>query len=73
MKISIKEKIGFGLGDTASNLVWATLMSFIMYFYTDVFGITAAAVGTMFLFARVFDGVTDFFAGEQETFLDLLI
>ena len=63
MKISLKEKIGFGLGDTASNLVWATLMSFIMYFYTDVFGITAAAVGTMFLVARVFDGVTDFFAG----------
>lgn len=63
MKISIKEKIGFGLGDTASNLVWATLMSFIMYYYTDVFGITAAAVGTMFLFARAFDGVTDFITG----------
>jgi GPH family glycoside/pentoside/hexuronide:cation symporter len=63
MKISVKEKIGFGLGDTASNLVWATLMSFVMYFYTDVFGITAAAVGTMFLFSRVFDGVSDFFAG----------
>jgi GPH family glycoside/pentoside/hexuronide:cation symporter len=63
MRISIKEKIGFGLGDTASNLVWATLMSFIMYYYTDVFGITAAAVGTMFLFARAFDGVTDFITG----------
>jgi GPH family glycoside/pentoside/hexuronide:cation symporter len=63
MKLSIKEKIGFGLGDTASNLIWATLMSFIMYYYTDVFGITAAAVGTMFLFARAFDGVTDFITG----------
>lgn len=63
MKLSIKEKVGFGLGDTASNLVWATLMSFIMYFYTDVFGIAAAAVGTMFLFARAFDGVTDFITG----------
>lgn len=63
MRISIKEKIGYGLGDTASNLVWATLMSFIMYFYTDVFGITAAAVGTMFLFARSFDGITDFVTG----------
>jgi GPH family glycoside/pentoside/hexuronide:cation symporter len=62
-KISIREKIGYGLGDTASNLVWATLMSFIMYFYTDVFGIAAAAVGTMFLFARCFDGVTDFITG----------
>ena len=63
MTLSIKEKIGFGLGDTASNLVWGTLMSFIMYYYTDVFGITAAAVGTMFLFARAFDGVTDFITG----------
>jgi len=63
MKLSVREKIGFGLGDTASNLVWASLMSFIMFFYTDVFGITAAAVGTMFLFARVFDGVTDFLIG----------
>lgn len=62
-KISIREKIGYGLGDTASNLVWATLMSFIMYFYTDVFGIAAAAVGTMFLFARFFDGITDFITG----------
>lgn len=63
MKISIREKIGYGLGDTASNLVWATLMSFIMYYYTDVFGIAAVAVGSMFLFARVFDGVTDFITG----------
>ena len=62
-KLSIKEKIGFGLGDTASNFVWATLMSFIMFFYTDVFGITAVAVGTMFLFARCFDGFTDFLMG----------
>lgn len=61
--ISHREKIGFGLGDTASNLVWASLMSFIMFFYTDVFGITAAAVGTMFLIARVLDGVTDFLVG----------
>jgi GPH family glycoside/pentoside/hexuronide:cation symporter len=63
MKLSLKEKIGFGLGDTASNFVWGTLMSFIMFFYTDVFGITAAAVGTMFLVARCFDGFTDFVMG----------
>ncbi len=63
MRLSIKEKIGYGLGDTASNLVWATLMSFIMYYYTDVFGIAAVAVGTMFLCARFFDGITDFMAG----------
>lgn len=55
--------MGYGLGDTASNLVWGILMSFMMYYYTDVYGISAAAVGTMFLFARLFDGFTDFMMG----------
>ena len=41
MKLSIQEKIGYGLGDTASNFVWALMMNFIMFFYTDIFGITA--------------------------------
>ncbi len=63
MKLSIAEKIGYGLGDTASNLVWATLMSFMMIYYTDVFGISAGVVGAMFLFARIFDGVLDFMMG----------
>ncbi|RYD48775.1 MAG: MFS transporter [Verrucomicrobiaceae bacterium] len=63
MKLSLVEKVGYGLGDTASNLVWATLMSFMMIYYTDVFGISAAAVGTMFLFARVLDGFLDFLMG----------
>ena len=57
--ISIKEKIGFSLGDTASNLVWQTLMIFQMYFYTDVFGISAAVVGTMFLITKIWDSIND--------------
>ncbi len=63
MKLSIQEKIGYGLGDTASNFVWALMMNFIMFFYTDIFGITAAAAGTMLLFARCTDGIVDFFIG----------
>ncbi|MES2657904.1 MAG: MFS transporter [Verrucomicrobiota bacterium] len=63
MKISIKEKAGYGLGDTASNFVWALMMNFIMFYYTDIFGITAAAAGTMLLFARCSDGIVDFFIG----------
>jgi len=58
-KISIKEKIGFGLGDTASNLFFQTFMLFLLYFYTDVFGISAAVVGTMFLVTRIWDSVND--------------
>ena len=63
MKLSFLEKFGYGLGDTASNFVWALMMNFIMYYYTDIFGITAAAAGTMLLFARSTDGFFDFFVG----------
>jgi GPH family glycoside/pentoside/hexuronide:cation symporter len=63
MKLSFLEKFGYGLGDTASNFVWALMMNFIMYYYTDIFGITAAAAGTMLLVARSTDGFFDFFVG----------
>ncbi len=63
VKLSFVEKFGYGLGDTASNFVWALMMNFIMFYYTDIFGITAAAAGTMLLFARSTDGVVDFFIG----------
>ena len=58
-KITIKEKIGYGLGDTASNLFFQTFMMFLLYFYTDVFGISAAAAGTMFLVTRIWDSIND--------------
>jgi GPH family glycoside/pentoside/hexuronide:cation symporter len=63
MKLTFLEKFGFGLGDTASNFVWGTMTSFLLFYYTDIFGISAAAVGTLFLFARVSDGAVDFFMG----------
>jgi GPH family glycoside/pentoside/hexuronide:cation symporter len=63
VKLSFAEKFAYGLGDTASNFVWALMMNFIMFYYTDIFGITAAAAGTMLLFARSTDGIVDFFIG----------
>lgn len=57
--ISIKEKIAYGLGDTASNIIFQTVMMFLLLFYTDVMGLSPAAVGTMFLLVRVIDAVTD--------------
>jgi GPH family glycoside/pentoside/hexuronide:cation symporter len=58
-RISLKEKVGYALGDSASNLYWKTFEFFLVIFYTDVFGISAAAVGTMLLVTRVTDAVTD--------------
>lgn len=58
-RLSIFEKFGYGLGDTASNIVFQVVINFMLYFYTDVFGITAAAAGTLMLAVRLFDAVTD--------------
>jgi GPH family glycoside/pentoside/hexuronide:cation symporter len=59
VKLSLKEKIGYSVGDTASNLFFQTIMLFLTYFYTDVFGLPAAAVGTLFLVTRLWDAVND--------------
>ncbi|MGO9863839.1 MAG: MFS transporter [Terriglobales bacterium] len=58
-RISLKEKIGYSLGDASSNLYWKTFEFYLMFFYTDVFGISAAAVGTMLLVTRLADAVAD--------------
>ncbi len=58
-RISLKEKIGYSLGDAASNFYWKTFEFFIMIFYTDVFGISAGVAGTMFLVTRLADAVAD--------------
>ncbi|MDZ7723043.1 MAG: MFS transporter [candidate division KSB1 bacterium] len=58
-KVKFAEKISYGLGDTASNLYFQTFIFFLAYFYTDVFGISAAAAGTMFALTRIWDGIND--------------
>jgi GPH family glycoside/pentoside/hexuronide:cation symporter len=58
-KLSIGEKVGYSVGDTASNIFFQTFILFITMFYTDVFGITAKAVGTMFLVTKIWDAVND--------------
>ena len=54
-----REKLGFGLGDFGFNLYWTTVASFLAAFYTDVFGISPAAAGTMVFVTRIVDAVTD--------------
>jgi len=57
--ISRREKVAYGLGDTASNLIFQTVMLFLAFFYTNIFGISPATVGTMFLVVRLVDAITD--------------
>jgi glycoside/pentoside/hexuronide:cation symporter, GPH family len=58
-KISMREKVGFSLGDSAANFIFQTIMLLQLSFYTDSFGITAAAAGWLFLVARLFGAVCD--------------
>ncbi len=58
-KISIKEKVGYALGDTAANFIFQTMVILQLAFYTDTFGITAAAAGTLFLVVRFWDAIFD--------------
>ncbi|WP_439183852.1 MFS transporter [Carboxylicivirga taeanensis] len=58
-KLSFKEKLGYSLGDTASHFVWDMVGFWILIFYTDTFGISAAAAGTIMLIARIWDMIND--------------
>ncbi len=57
--LKLREKIGYGFGDMSSSMFWKLFGSYLMIFYTDVFGISAAVVGTMFLITRIWDAVSD--------------
>ncbi|TPV58595.1 MFS transporter [Aestuariibacter sp. GS-14] len=57
--MSVKEKVAYGLGDTASNFIFQTVMLFLTYYYTDIVGLNPATVGSMFLLVRLIDAVTD--------------
>lgn len=57
--IKLQEKIGYGFGDMASSMFWKLFGSYLMIFYTDVFGMPAAVVGTMFLVTRIWDSAFD--------------
>ncbi len=59
VKITLKEKIGYGFGDAASSMFCKLFGSYLMIFYTDVFGLPAAVVGSMFLITRIWDSLFD--------------
>jgi GPH family glycoside/pentoside/hexuronide:cation symporter len=58
-KVSIAEKVGYGLGDCSANLVFQMMMIYQTKFYTDVFGLEGAVAGTVMLVARIVDAFVD--------------
>jgi GPH family glycoside/pentoside/hexuronide:cation symporter len=61
--LPISEKIGYAMGDAAANLVWRGALAYLAVFYTDTFGLTAAAAAMLFLVVRLSDGFTDIIMG----------
>lgn len=58
-RLTYLEKVGFGSGDMAINIVISSMFLIISYFYTDIFGLKPSHMGILFLVARLVDGVTD--------------
>ena len=58
-KLKFSEKLGYGLGDAASNFYFQVFNIFLLYYYTDVFGLHPAAVGTMFIVTKAVDALSD--------------
>lgn len=58
-QLSVKEKVGYSLGDGAANFIFQTMMLLQLSFYTDTFGLTAGAAATLFLVARLWGAVCD--------------
>ena len=58
-KVSLKEKLAYALGDASANIAWRGICSFLLIYYTDVYGLAPAAVGLLLLLVRFSDGVSD--------------
>lgn len=61
--VSLREKICYGLGDSACNVVYGLCSTLLTFFYTDYVGINPLTVGMIFLVTRIFDGVSDIIMG----------
>ena len=62
-RLSVRSIIGYGAGDAANNLAFSLSTTFLLLYYTDVVGLPAAAIGTMFLIVRLWDAFADLLAG----------
>lgn len=57
--ITVSEKIGYGLGDAGGTIITCMIANFLTFFYTDIFGLTPALVGTLFITLRIIDAISD--------------
>ncbi|MBB1201238.1 MFS transporter [Enterobacteriaceae bacterium 89] len=58
-RLSVREKVGYSLGDAASHIVFDSSVAILAWYYTDIYGLPPAVMGTMFLLVRILDAITD--------------
>lgn len=56
-KLSFREKLGYGLGTASLNLIFNIVSTYLLFFYTNVYGLKPADAATMFLVVRIIDAV----------------
>lgn len=62
-QLSIFERFSYGCGDFGCNIIYTAMSVFLLKYYVDYAGVSAAAVGTIMLISRVFDGISDLVMG----------
>src|ERR1041384_972435 len=62
-RLGLTQYLGYAAGDAANNLAFSMTSFFLLIYYTDVVGLSAAAAGTLFLVIRIWDGFAPVFAG----------
>ena len=62
-KLRLKNVWLNGCGDFSSNIMYSAMAAFLLFYYTDVVGVSAAAVGVIMMCSRLFDGVSDLIMG----------
>ncbi len=63
MKLSMKERMAYGAGDYAQNLVYSAISAFLLVYYTNVLGFNAGLAAQIILISKLFDGVSDLIMG----------
>lgn len=64
IKVPVSEKLAYCFGDPALTLMYTMTTTLLIYFYTNVVGISAGAVGMIMLLSRIFDGFSDVLMGK---------
>lgn len=62
-RVTVKERLAYGCGDFSSNIMYSAMAVFLLFYYTDVVGVSVAAVGIIMMCSRIFDGISDLIMG----------